>query len=69
MVLTYQSFESNHHKNEDQFVKNLSNPDPGFPNAAHAQYCEKKMVLKIICESMFLSAMISLKYLDHFIIP
>ena len=45
MVLTYQSFESNHHKNEDQFVKNLSNPDPGLTNAAHTQYCEK-MIFK-----------------------
>ena len=29
----------------------------------------KRWLSKIICESMFLSAVISLKYLDHFIIP
>ena len=37
MVLTYQSFESNHHKNEDQFEKNLSNPNPGFTDKCHCQ--------------------------------
>ena len=76
MVLTYQSFESNHHKNEDQFVKNLSNPNPGFTDecftcAVTAPLYGDEMVLKgkIVSESIFLSAMIPLEYFNHFVIP
>ena len=71
MVLTYQSSESNRHKNANQFAKSLSNPGHGFGIISteflgHKKWVGRKMVA--LSESMFLRTMISLQYLDHFII-